>query len=377
MVAKTHLLIAVSDSASCDNRRCYQREFNMANCFLASRLLLCQIIIQAFVLAPSPAQTPESNQGQVEIESGDQSTPTGSTDGLSRLKQLSGRPRIALVLAGGGARGAAHIGVMKVLEREGIKVDFVAGSSVGAVLGSLYSAGVSAVEIERLALSGELGKAFFPKPIWMKALMHLPAYGAQKLIGLKPQIGLYSGDTIRRFVNRHIPQNMRNIEDLKTPFAAIGVNVLDTRPVWITKGDVGTAVQASSTVPIFYRPINIDGKRFIDGGLRVNLPTNTAEAAGANFVVAVRLHSKLDYDNADQFKTVMNLSDRALSIMLAEIEQKAVADADVMIEPDIDDATSFSFAPKQLAKSIRAGEIAAEAAMSKFRAKLAAASQRM
>lgn len=357
----------------------------MTKHIMAAGLLIGQIVVQSFVLAPvsaqlpssmdySPAAAPSTNEA---VDAVPQPAAAETTGSMPQAKPANGRPRVALVLAGGGARGAAHIGVLKVMEREGIPVDFVAGASIGAVIGSLYSAGISASEIERLALNGELGHAFFPKPLWMKTMMNLPAHAAQRLVGLKPQVGLYSGKTIKKFVNKHMPENQRQIQNLKTPFAAIGVNLLDTKPVWITNGDVGTAVQASSTVPMFYRPITLNGKRLMDGGVRTNLPTNTAQSAGADFVIAVRLHSKLDYDSADQFKSFMRLADRTMSILMAEIEQKAIANADIIIEPDVDDATSYSFNRKHIVNSIRAGEVAAEAALSQFKAKLAAASQRM
>jgi NTE family protein len=357
----------------------------MTKRFITATLLTGQTVLQFLVLGPANAQLPNPidnsppapAQNNEAVDAVPQPAAPETTGGMPQAKATNGRPRIALVLAGGGARGAAHIGVLKVMEREGIPVDFIAGASIGAVIGSLYSAGLPVRDIERLALNGELGHAFFPKPLWMKAAMNLPAHAAQRLLGLKPQVGLYSGRTIKNFVNKHVPANQRQIENLKTPFAAIGVNLLDTKPVWITSGDVGTAAQASSTVPMFYRPITVDGKRLMDGGVRTNLPTNAAQSAGADFVIAVRLHSKLDYDNPDQFKSFMRLADRTMSILMAEIEQKAIANADIIIEPDVDDATSYSFDREHLVKSIRAGEVAAEAALAQFKSKLAAASQRM
>jgi predicted acylesterase/phospholipase RssA len=156
--------------------------------------------------------------------------PEGGTNDVHMAPSADGvEPTIALSLGGGGGRGAAHIGVLKVLEAAGIKPNFVAGSSIGAVIGSLYAAGVPVSEIERLAMDGSFKKAFLPSGIKWQATKTLPGYVLKRMFFQLPDIGLYSGRSVHDFVARTLPPNVHNIEDLKIPFAAIATNMLDTR----------------------------------------------------------------------------------------------------------------------------------------------------
>lgn len=274
-----------------------------------------------------------------------------------------GRQQIALVLAGGGGRGAAHIGVLKVLERHGIKPDFVCGSSIGAVIGALYCAGLPVERIEELTLNGELKKGILPSGIKWQAVKALPLFALKSLLQLHPAIGLYSGKTVTKLIERNVPENERNIEDLKIPFAAIAVDMRNTRPVWITKGNLADAVRASASVPFVYKPVKMNGSLLVDGGIRENLPTEVAKAAGSRYVIGVRLHSTLEQKKHSDFTSFLDFSDRILTILMAEIESKSVAEANAVIEPEIKDTNTYSFSREDLSKAVLAGEEAAEKAL--------------
>lgn len=280
------------------------------------------------------------------------------------------RPKLALTLAGGGARGAAHIGVLKVLERAGLRPDFVTGSSIGAVVGGLYSAGVPVSEIERLFLNGEVGKAFMPSPLKWQVAKYVPSYICQRVLLRHPKIGLYSGDSIANFVDRHLPPNRRRIEDFPISFAAISTNLVDTRPVWLTKGDAAQAMRASASLPGIYRPTNIKGEELVDGGVRANLPTESAAATGAPIIIGVRLYGTLQAQTPGNFCKIFEYGDRVLSIFLAEAESKATESADVLLEPDVGSMHVYDFDTASVRKAIAAGEQAALKELPKIRALL-------
>ena len=281
-------------------------------------------------------------------------------------------PRLALVLAGGGSRGAAHIGVLKVFKAAGIPIDFVAGSSMGALLGGLYAAGLDPSELERLALDGKLGKAFFPVPITVQAAIAVPRYCILRLFFIKPKIGLYSGKSISKFVHNNLPRDVRNIEDLKIPFAAIAINLKDTRPVWQTTGDLGEAVQASCSVPFFFQPTRRENALLVDGGLRSNLPTAAGKSMASPIVIGVKLFSFLQSEDKGSIDTCLGYADRLTSIVMAEMEDKAVGQADLLIEPQVQYVSVFSCDKKTVKRAIAAGEVAAWKMVPQIKARLRA-----
>lgn len=294
---------------------------------------------------------------------GQESNLTGAQ--LNPIKHRSG---FALTLAGGGARGAAHIGVLKVLEAEGLRPDFVAGNSVGAMIGGLYAAGVPVSEIERLALSGELKKAYFPSYRKVQAVTYFGPYALARAVLIHPQIGLYSGKSLSKFVSKHLPQGVTNMEQTPIPFSCAAVDLTTTKAVWLSKGSIADAIRASNSAPGFFRPVKVGEQVLVDGGVRANLPTEIAEAKGAPAVVAVRLQAYLEKVDQKQYDTIMDYGDRITSILLAEIENKAVDKADIIIEPKIAYMKMSSFNRDEMAAAIKQGEIAARKALPKIRA---------
>lgn len=299
-------------------------------------------------------------------------SPEGDTHVGTTARTNRAAPRIALTLAGGGGRGAAHIGVLKVLEEAGIKPDLVTGSSMGAVIGALHCAGLSAREIEALALNGQLKKGFLPSGLIWQSIKYVPVYSLKRLVGLHPPIGMYSGKSVVKFFERNLPPGMVRLEQLRTPLYVVATNLRDTRPVWINKGGICDAVRASAAPPFVFRAVEVDDAVLVDGGIRANLPTEPAQASGAPIIIAVRLHSHLPVVPKRELRNFIDYTDRVLTILLAEIEQKATADADVFIEPDIGTANTYNFKREDLKKSIEAGEIAARKMLPQIKAKIKA-----
>lgn len=276
----------------------------------------------------------------------------------------------ALSLAGGGARGAAHIGVLKALEEAGLKPSIVTGCSVGAAVGALYCAGVPVSEIERLMVEGEFKKAWFPKSIPLQAALYAPKYVMATALNMKPTLGLYSGKEIAKFMNKHLPHDQRKIEQLKIPFACMTTDVLDSQPVWMRQGNIAEAVQASCACPFLYRPLkHKDGRLLIDGGLRHNIPTDLSEITDAP-VVAVKCYSKLETKPESRYKDPLKYADRMISILMSEIEARNCENSDLVIEPEMQNVQTYAFEREKVTEAIAAGEAAAREMLPTIKARL-------
>ena len=175
------------------------------------------------------------------------------------------RPKVALVLGSGGPRGFAHIGVLKVLEENGVRPDLIVGSSVGSMVGALYASGMSARELERLANDLNVMEFFFEL----------------RMLGGK----LATGITVQEYINKRV--NNKPIEALKTPFVAAATRLSDRKLVLFNRGDTGLAVRASGASPGQFEPVQIGGESYVDGDEASPLPIKAARELGAQVVIAV------------------------------------------------------------------------------------------
>lgn len=251
-------------------------------------------------------------------------------------------PVIALALGGGAARGFAHIGVLKVLESHGLKVDMVVGTSAGSVAGALYSAGHSGFDLQRMAF--DLDRA---------TVSDWTLFGK----------GLIKGDALRQFINQAVGN--RPIEKLTTRFACVAVKLKTGEASLFERGEVGLAVQASSAVPGVFSPALINGEEYLDGGLASVVPIKFAKKMGANFVIAVDVAAPPDQRDAQgKLDVVM----RTFGIMGKAIREAEYPLAEVLIVPDMNEVSSTDFEGKH--RAILAGEQAAQVALPLLRSKL-------
>ena len=286
---------------------------------------------------------------------------------------VQARPKIGLALGGGGTRGAAHVGVLRVLVREHIPIDFVAGTSIGAIIGGLYCAGVPVDQIEEMLLGRRMLHAFrtVPLPVRVAAI---PVFIIPHIFGYHPYDGLYRGNKFRNYLDNSVPDSHRNIEDLSTPFVAVASNLLDATPVSISKGNLGAALQASSAIPFLRRAVPIGDGLFVDGGIEANLPVEQARAMGANIVIAVNVDEFVHRpDPIKNFRHILSVPPRVVSMLLAKIDEDAVKEADIVIHPDVDGITLLSSSDADGRRAIAEGEKAAEAALPAIRARMAQA----
>ena len=253
--------------------------------------------------------------------------------------------RIGLALGGGAAKGFAHIGVIKALEAQGIVPDFIAGTSAGSVVGSLYAAGFSGFELQKMAM--ELDER-------------------QVSDWSLPDRGVFKGEALQDFINKSV--GGRPIEKLPRGFAAVATDLRSGELVAFRTGNTGMAVRASSSVPGVFQPVAINGREYIDGGAVSPVPVRTARAMGASFVIAVDI-SRRPADGKTQ--STLDVLLQTFSIMGQSIGRYEMTEADVVIRPVTAELPSTDFQARH--KAVLEGEKAAAAAMSELKAKLEAA----
>ena len=311
----------------------------------------------------------ETKPGSIITESKTNTTTTVKFNGLAQHTE-GHRPRIGLALGGGGTRGSAHVGVLKVLVREGIPIDMIAGTSIGSVVGGLFCADVSLDSLAELFDRSELMKAYMPIPL-AERLAFAPIMFTPRLLGYHPYDGLYDGKKFTKFFNRLLGDNPHKIEELHKPFGAICTNLIDGKAYRISSGDLGTAIQASSAVPGLKKPVFLLDSLYCDGGLVCNLPVKQVKEMGADFVIAVDIDETLNEEPLKAFRKVGSVSKQALKIQLADQDQARVSEADILIHPDVDGVGLVSRKKNDGKRGIEAGIVAAEAALPELKRKLA------
>lgn len=284
--------------------------------------------------------------------------------------------RIGLALGGGGARGAAHVGVLKVLEEEGIPIDCIAGTSMGSVVGGLYSAGLSVEKLERNFTSGSLMKAFMTVPLSLR-MAAAPFMVFGRMIGPRSYDGLYRGGKFRNYLNRQVPTQVdRHIESLHKPFCAVALNLVDGKEYALRRGELGQALQASCAVPILRRPVQMGDKLFVDGGVVANLPVRHARDLGADIVIAVDVDERFEEVPLDEFKRMGSVAHRVLTLHLAKVDEPQLEEANIVIHPRVNGISLVSTRVKDAKAAIAAGEAAAREAIPQIRRLLSAVAMR-
>lgn len=286
-------------------------------------------------------------------------------------------PRTCLVLGGGGARGAAHIGVLKVLERERIAIDCITGTSMGAIVGGMYAAGYTADEI-LTTLNGIDWKDTFRDdpvrddlPMWRKEdELHFPA--AVEL-GLKdgrialPR-GMIQGQKLQLILRRLLLSTLdiTDFDQLPIPFRAIATDIGSGEKVVFASGDLAQAIRASMSVPSAIAPIRVNGRLLVDGGIADNVPIDIAREMGATRVIAVDVSAVLAPDS--QLNSPFAIANQMLTALMrreTDAQLATLGAGDVLLKPDLGDLGSADF--DQAQRGVAIGEAAAEAALPQLR----------
>lgn len=254
-------------------------------------------------------------------------------------------PRLGLALGGGAARGFAHVGVIQVLEQNGIRPDLVAGTSAGSLVAALYASGMNGVELERAALSMEEATL----TDWT-----LPINGR----------GVLKGDALARYVRQAV--NGRLIEQMALPLGILATDLGSGQGTLFRRGDAALAVRASSAVPGVFTPVAIGGREFVDGGLVAPVPVSQVRAMGAEVVLAVDISADPEGNNANGMLQVLL---QTTAIMGQSINRHELKGAEVVLRPALSGVGSADFSARQ--RSIAAGRAAMLAALPRLKAELA------
>ncbi|WP_137938402.1 patatin-like phospholipase family protein [Chitinivorax sp. B] len=253
------------------------------------------------------------------------------------------KPKVALALGGGAAKGFAHIGVIRTLEANGIVPDIVVGTSAGSVVGALYAGGLSGNEM--MSMIGQVNSDSI----------------ADFTFSTK---GFIKGEELQSFVNRLLQG--RPIEKLQKPFAAVATDLKTGRMVSFRQGNTGQAVRASSSVPGVFEPVIISGAEYVDGGLTSPVPVRAAKAMGADIVIAIDISSKPTYGKVNG---MMDILLQTVTIMGQSISSYELNDADVVIRPAVGRIGGADFDSKY--EAVNVGDKAAVAAIPYIKQKVA------
>jgi NTE family protein len=253
-------------------------------------------------------------------------------------------PRIALALGGGAARGFAHIGVIQVLEENGIKPDLVVGTSAGSLVAALYASGKGGPELQTLADA-----------------MDETAFADWSF----PGRGLLRGEALAKFVREHTAG--RQIEQMRLPLGIVATDLDSGQPILFQRGDPGVAVRASSAVPAVFQPVKIGTREYVDGGLVSPVPVRFAQQMGGEVVIGVDITAAPEGNaTGDPLRMLL----QTFAIMGRSINNFELREADVVIRPKLAGVSSADFGARK--RSILAGREAMLALLPDLRARIAA-----
>lgn len=260
------------------------------------------------------------------------------------------RPKIGLVLSGGGAKGFAHIGVIKVLEEAGLPIDYVAGTSMGAVIGALYAIGYSTEQMEEIVRTQDWEKmmnddiprryiSFEEKLTATPYLATLPLFNK----GIKVKTGLKGGQMISLFITRltnHV-SDIKDYDSVGIPFVCVATDIETGLPYRMRRGDIQRSIRASVSIPFYFTPVEVDGRLLVDGGLTDNFPVDAARDLGADIIIGVDVQDELL--NKDDIVSSPALASQIISLMGMEEYERAKEQTDIYIHPDMHGAGMMDF----------------------------------
>ncbi len=265
------------------------------------------------------------------------------------------RPSVGLVLSGGGARGAAHIGVLKVLEEMRIPIDYIAGTSMGSIVGGLYASGMTVEEIEKTINSIDWADAFKDDPPRKDRSFRRKKDDDLFLVKAKPGFsegkvklpsGFIQGQKIDLiFKSLTLPVvSIDDFDNLTIPYRAVATDIVTGEAVVIRSGDLAKAMRASMSVPAVFSPVEIDGKLLVDGGVSNNLPMDVARKMGADVLIVVDISSPLL--KREEINSALGVTSQLTGILTrrnTEAQLRTLSESDILIIPDLGDITTASF----------------------------------
>ncbi len=282
------------------------------------------------------------------------------------------RPKIGLVLSGGGAKGLAHIGVLKMIDEYGIKIDYIGGTSMGAIVGGLYAAGYTGIQIDSIFSAADYdaiiqdytprkSKDYYEREYNDRYAVTLPFNKYKIGVPISLSRGLYNYNLITRLTD-HV-RHVRDFKNLPIPFVCVATDIETGDEVILDHGFLSQAIVASGALPTLYAPVNIDGKFLIDGGVLNNFPVEEVKNMGADFIIGVDVQYELK--GRDELNEATKLLSQISNLqMIKKMEEKKPL-VDIYIKPNINDFTLVSF--ERGSEIIRYGEEAAKEHENEFK----------
>lgn len=290
------------------------------------------------------------------------------------------RLKVGLVLGGGGAKGAAEVGVLKAIEKAGIPIDYIAGTSIGSIVGGLYSCGYRAEQLDSLfcsqkwlSLLGDrdekMGERFITRKKGVTYLLGFPVFHKKNKF-VAEDFGAIKGDKIVELLE-HLTRakGVRTFDHMPIPFRCVATDFIHQKEVVISQGNLSKAMRASMAIPGVFKPISIKHTALFDGGMVNNLPVDVVRAMGADIVIAIDLtQNKHEGETLQEAPLWLRLLPSKLAQMAVWaierpdlLKYKENRDrADLYINPDLEEFGATSFSRQSISKMIRRGEEAGE-----------------
>ncbi len=272
------------------------------------------------------------------------------------------RPRVAVVLSGGGAKGMAHIGVLKVLERAGVPIDIVTGTSMGSIVGGLYASGYDARQLDSIVRAQNWGVLLSDKAEQRRQSLQLREkqntyfYTKHFMLGKKDigDMGLVKGNNIMRLFEQLVGSDSIDFATLPAPFACVATDILDNTEYDFHGGSLACAMRASMAIPAAFSPVRIGDHVLVDGGLRNNYPADLARQMGADYVIGVSVQDEAK--TADDMSSTASILGQIIDVNCKNKYDENWAMTDVKMRVNVSGYSVLSFTPAAIDTLIRRGE---------------------
>lgn len=286
---------------------------------------------------------------------------------LPMVLWASGRPKVAVVLSGGGAKGTAHIGALKVIEEAGIPIDYVVGTSMGAIVGGLYSIGYTPQQLDSMVNAQNwkflLSDAPNPKDVLLDDRLKSERYVLSIPFSLKSaavsDAGIIKGKNLARLFSTLTEgyQDSVDFSRLPIPFACVSENLVNGSEVVFHEGILATSMRSSMSIPGVFAPVDLDGMVLVDGGMVNNYPVDVALAMGADYIIGVDVQSPLL--KASELKSVKDIFGQIINLQGEKKYRENLRNTDVLIKVDVTGYSAASFTKEAIDTLMVRGERAA------------------
>jgi len=351
----------------------------------ASIALLCFLLLpESAAFAQVPSETPHDTSHTAPYTA--HTVEARTLADCLHLNLLPNAPKIGLVLTGGGARGFAQIGVLKVFEKNHIPIHFIVGTSIGAMVGGLYASGYTADELDSIARTTDwdqilaLGDENYRRELYndqkQESDRSLLTVQLDQWLPVIPDAAS-EGKRLSAFINKlvwnalyHAPQSF---DDLKYPFRALSTDIVTGKLITFNRGNLADILRASATAPLRFAPVTKDSLILVDGGLLSNIPVDAAKAAGCDIIIVVNSTDSLL--GSTELNTPWNIADQVVTILMRQQYAKELSEASIVITPQLGEHRTYEF--NAIDSLIAAGEIAAEQKAGVIRDSIAQAARRI